>query len=55
MEHESQARLVKLGVTVVTDVKKEEFSAIAKPMQDDIAKGLGPNAVKILALVRAAE
>ncbi len=55
MEHDSQARLVKLGVTVVTDVKKDEFAAIAKPMQDDIAKGLGPDAVKILALVRAAE
>jgi tripartite ATP-independent transporter DctP family solute receptor len=55
LERESGVRLQKLGVTVVTDVKKEEFAAIAKPMQDDIAKGLGPHAVKILGLVRAAE
>jgi tripartite ATP-independent transporter DctP family solute receptor len=55
MEHESQARLIKLGVQVVTDVKKDEFIAIAKPMQDQIAKDLGPNAVKILSIVRASE
>ena len=55
LEHESSAKLTKLGVTVVTDVSKDQFIAVAKPMQDDIAKGLGANAVKILALVRAAE
>ncbi len=55
LEADSRVRLKKIGVTVVEDVKKDTFAAIAKPMQDSIAKGLGPNAVKILALVRAAE
>ena len=32
---------------------KSGFEKIASPMQDEIAKGLGPNAEKILALVRA--
>ncbi len=55
LEHESKARLVKLGVTVVDDVRKQEFIDVARPMQDSIAKGLGPNAEKILAIVRASE
>jgi len=55
LEHESLIKLKKLGVTVVEDVKKNEFIAIATPMQDTLAQGLGPNAVKILAIVRAAE
>ena len=55
LEADSRVRLKKIGVTVVEDVKKDEFATIAKPMQDSIAKGLGPNAVKILGLVRAAE
>jgi TRAP-type C4-dicarboxylate transport system substrate-binding protein len=55
LEHESKAKLIKLGVTMVDDVRKQEFIDIAKPMQDSIAKDLGPNAVKILAIVRAAE
>jgi tripartite ATP-independent transporter DctP family solute receptor len=55
LEHESAAKLKKLGVSVITDVKKDQFIAIAEPMQDGMAKDLGPNAVKILALVRAAE
>ena len=55
LEHESATKLAKLGVTIVTDVKKDQFIAVAQPMQDTIAKGLGPHAVKILALVRAAE
>ena len=55
LEHESMAKLKKLGVQVVEDVKKDEFIAIAKPMQDKTAAELGPNAVKILAVVRASE
>ncbi len=55
LEHQSKAKLIKLGVSVVDDVKKDEFIAVAKPMQDQIAKGLGPNAEKILAVVRASE
>jgi tripartite ATP-independent transporter DctP family solute receptor len=52
LEHESQAKLEKIGVKFVKDVDKASFSAAAGPIQDQIAKGLGPNAEKILALVR---
>jgi tripartite ATP-independent transporter DctP family solute receptor len=55
LEHDSKTKLIKLGVTVVDDVRKQEFIDIAKPMQDGIAKGLGANAQKILAVVRASE
>ena len=55
LEHESGDKLRKMGVTIVTDVKKDQFIAVAKPMQDELARGLGTHAVKILALVRAAE
>ena len=55
LEHESATKLKKIGVTVVTDVKKAEFIAIAQPMQDKMAADLGPHAVKILALARDAE
>ena len=40
---------------VITDVKKDEVIAVAKPLQDKLAAELGPNAVKILAVVRASE
>lgn len=53
LEHESQTRLQKLGVKFVTDVDTSGFIAIATPFQDSSAKDLGPNAVKILALIRA--
>ena len=46
------AKLVKLGVKVVTDVDKSGFEKIAAPIQDELAKKLGPHAEKILALVR---
>jgi tripartite ATP-independent transporter DctP family solute receptor len=55
LEADSRVRLKKIGVTVVEDVKKDQFAAIAAPMQDSIAKGLGPNAVKILGIVRSVE
>ena len=44
--------LQKMGVKVVKDVDKSGFSQISKPIQDKLAKDLGPNAVKVLALVR---
>jgi tripartite ATP-independent transporter DctP family solute receptor len=53
LEHEAQAKLEKIGVKVVKDVDKSGFAAISKPIQDKLAKDLGPNAVKVLELVRA--
>ncbi len=55
LERDSLARLKKIGVKVVEDVNKAQFATVAKPMQDELAKGLGPYAVKILAIARAAE
>jgi TRAP-type transport system periplasmic protein len=52
MENESRAKLEKIGVKIVTGVDKSGFESISKPFQDKIAQGLGPNAVKILELVR---
>ena len=52
LEHESEARLKKLGIKFA-DVDRSGFIAIAEPIQDSTAKDLGPNAVKILALIRA--
>src|SRR5450759_4723739 len=52
MEHESRAKLEKLGVKIVTGVDKSGFEKISKPIQDKLAKDLGPHAVKILQLVR---
>jgi len=53
MEQESRARLSKMGVKIVDKVDKSGFEKIAAPMQDSIAQGLGPNAVKVLGLVRS--
>jgi tripartite ATP-independent transporter DctP family solute receptor len=52
LDHESQAKLEKIGVKFVK-VDKSGFIKIAKPLQDKIAKQLGPHAVEILGLVRA--
>ena len=52
LEHEALAKLEKIGVKVVKDVDKSGFAAISKPIQDKLAKDLGPNAVKVLELVR---
>jgi tripartite ATP-independent transporter DctP family solute receptor len=52
MERESRAKLEKLGVKIVTGVDKSGFEQISKPIQDKLAKDLGPHAVKILGLVR---
>jgi TRAP-type transport system periplasmic protein len=53
LDHESQAKLEKMGVKFVKDVDKSGFMKLAQPLQDQIAQQLGPNAVKILALARA--
>jgi tripartite ATP-independent transporter DctP family solute receptor len=52
LEHQALAKLQKMGVKVVKDVDKSGFMQISKPIQDKLAKDLGPNAVKVLALVR---
>lgn len=53
MEHESRDKLKKLGVKIVDNVDKSGFEKVAEPIQDELAKKLGPNAEKILKLVRA--
>ena len=52
LERESRAKLQKMGVKIVDGVDKSGFENIAAPMQDKIAADLGPNAVKVLGLVR---
>jgi TRAP-type C4-dicarboxylate transport system substrate-binding protein len=52
LEKDSAERLKKLGVKVVEGVDKSGFMKAAQPIQDDLAKELGPHAVKILGLVR---
>lgn len=53
LEKQSQAKLVAMGVKVVTDVDKSGFIKAAQPMVDKLAKELGPHAEKIVGLVRA--
>jgi len=52
LDHDSQTKLEKIGVKFVK-VDKSGFIKIAGPLQDKIAKELGPHAVEILGLVRA--
>ena len=52
LEHQALAKLEKIGVKVVKDVDKSGFMQISKPIQDKLAGDLGPNAVKVLAMVR---
>jgi len=52
LESDSAAKLKKIGVKVVENVDKSGFMKAAEPIQDQLAKELGPHAVKILGLVR---
>jgi TRAP-type transport system periplasmic protein len=52
LEDDSAAKLKTMGVTINEKVDKSGFMTDAKPIQDDIAKKLGPHAVKLLQLVR---
>jgi tripartite ATP-independent transporter DctP family solute receptor len=52
LEEDSGVKLKTMGVTINEKVDKAGFMADAKPIQDDIAKKLGPHAVKLLELVR---
>ena len=51
LEHQSQAKLQSIGVKVVTDVDKSGFVNIAGPYLEQLAKQLGPHAVKVQQLV----
>jgi tripartite ATP-independent transporter DctP family solute receptor len=53
LEHQSQAKLQKIGVKFVSDVDISGFIEVATPFQDSQAAALGPHAVKILTLIRA--
>src|SRR6266700_24310 len=52
LEHEALAKLEKIGVKVVKTVDKSGFAQISQPIQDKLASDLGPNAVKVLGMVR---
>jgi tripartite ATP-independent transporter DctP family solute receptor len=52
LDHQSLERLQKIGVKIVKDVDKSGFIKAAEPIQDQLAKELGPHAVKVLQLVR---
>jgi len=52
LEADSAAKLKSIGVKVVDGVDKSGFMKAAAPIQDQLAKELGPHAVKILELVR---
>jgi TRAP-type transport system periplasmic protein len=52
LEKDSAVQLQKIGVRIVDGVDKSGFMKDAQPVQDSLAKELGPHAVKILALVR---
>ena len=53
LEHESLARLQKIGIKFVLDVDKSGFIRAAMPLQESTARELGPHALKILELVRS--
>jgi TRAP-type transport system periplasmic protein len=55
LEHESLAKLEKIGVKFVKDVDKSGFIKTAEPIQDQIAQQLGPHAVEILGIIRGIE
>jgi TRAP-type transport system periplasmic protein len=55
LEHDALAKLEKIGVKIVKDVDKSGFQQISKPIQDQLARDLGPNATKILDLVRSVQ
>ncbi len=52
LEKDSEDKLKTIGVKVVENVDKSGFIKAAQPVQDELAKELGPHAVKLLQLVR---
>ena len=55
LERESAEQLKGIGVKIVDDVDKSGFAAAAQPIQDQLAKELGPNAEGVVEIVRAIE
>jgi TRAP-type transport system periplasmic protein len=55
LEQESAEQLKGIGVKIVEDVDKSGFIAAAQPIQDQLAKELGPNAVGVVEIVRGVE
>jgi TRAP-type transport system periplasmic protein len=51
LEKDSAVKLEKLGIKFVRDVDKSGFVGAAKPIQQQLAKELGPHAVKIMGLI----
>jgi TRAP-type transport system periplasmic protein len=52
LEAQSAEKLQKIGVKLVHDVDKSGFIKAATPIQDQIAKDLGPQAVEIVGIIR---
>jgi TRAP-type C4-dicarboxylate transport system substrate-binding protein len=52
LEAQSAEKLQKIGVKLVNDVDKSGFIKAATPIQDQIAKDLGPQAVEIVGIIR---
>ena len=55
LEKDSAVKLEKLGIKFVRDVDKSGFVAAATPIQEQLAKELGPHAVKIMSLIKAVQ
>jgi TRAP-type transport system periplasmic protein len=53
LEGESAKKLKKIGVKIIDNVDKSGFIKAAAPIQDQLAKELGPQAVEILGIIRA--
>ncbi len=53
LEQESAEKLKGIGVKIVEDVDKSGFVAAAQPIQDQLAKELGPNAEGVVEIIRA--
>jgi tripartite ATP-independent transporter DctP family solute receptor len=55
LEQESAEKLKGIGVKIVQDVDKSGFIAAAEPIQDQLAKELGPQAVDVVEIIRGVQ
>jgi tripartite ATP-independent transporter DctP family solute receptor len=55
LEKDSAVKLEKLSIKFVRDVDKSGFAAAAKPIQQQLAKELGPHAVIIMGLIEGVQ
>lgn len=53
LEEDSAEKLKEIGVLIVEDVDKSGFIAAAQPIQDQLAKELGPHAVEVVEIIRS--